>query len=283
MTFHFTLSRRRFLQTSSLAAGASLTLPTLAYAAEDTKSLPPAIAALNTMRAEATPITAEERSRRQEKARQLMRENSLSAVLLPQGTSLTYFTGIRWGNSERLTAVVIPKVGNPYIVTPAFEEDRTREQLAGGPVEHTDVAIWQEDESPFERLATGLKERGIATGRVGIEETSKFVFADSISGAAPALKVVSATPIVHPIAVLEIRSSSGSWTFADHDNALKPSAIDSPSAMTPRRSGTFDQRWAHDGASCTSVWMSPSGVRTDTAHVRSPRIMTPSTTACPPM
>ena len=63
-------------------------------------------------------------------------------------------------------------------------------------MEHTDVAIWQEDESPFERVATGLKERGIATGRIGIEETSKFVFADSISGAAPALNVVSATPIV---------------------------------------------------------------------------------------
>jgi Xaa-Pro dipeptidase len=109
---------------------------------------------------------------------------------------LNYFTGIRWGNSERLTAVVIPKVGNPYIVTPAFEEDRTREQLAGGPVEHTDVAIWQEDESPFERVATGLKERGIVSGRIGIEETSKFVFADSIAGAAPALKLVSASPIV---------------------------------------------------------------------------------------
>src|SRR6185369_16446680 len=38
--------------------------------------------------------------------------------------------------------------------------------------------------------------RGIASGRIGIEETSKFVFADSIAGAAPAMKIVSATPIV---------------------------------------------------------------------------------------
>src|SRR5207253_2500672 len=106
-----------------------------------------------------------------------------------------YFTGIRWGNSERLTAVIIPKVGNPYIVTPAFEEDRTREQLTGGPMEHTDVAIWQEDESPFERVAQGLKDRGIATGRLGVEETAKFVFADSIASVAPALHVTSATPV----------------------------------------------------------------------------------------
>jgi Xaa-Pro dipeptidase len=157
--------------------------------------VPPSIAALTSMRSLAKPITAEERRARIERAKKMMGDQKLDAIILAGGTSLNYFTGIRWGNSERLTAVVIPKVGNPYIVTPAFEEDRTREQLAGGPIEHTDVAIWQEDESPFERVATGLKERGIATGRIGIEETSKFVFADSIASAAPALHVASASPV----------------------------------------------------------------------------------------
>ncbi|PYR25546.1 MAG: aminopeptidase P family protein, partial [Acidobacteria bacterium] len=64
-----------------------------------------------------------------------------------------------------------------------------------GPMLHTDVATWQEDDSPFERVAQGLKDRGLVTGRIGIEETMKFVFADSIASAAPALKVTSATPI----------------------------------------------------------------------------------------
>ena len=98
-----------------------------------------------------------------------------------------------------------------------------------------------------------------------------------------AVKNASATPMVQPIALLEICSSSGIWRFADHDSALKPSAIDSPSDMTPRTSGIFDQRSAQAGASWTSISMSPSGVRTATAHVCSPRIMTPSTTAWPPM
>ena len=124
-----------------------------------------------------------------------MGEQKIDAIILAGGTSLNYFTGIRWGNSERLFAVVIPKVGNPYIVTPAFEEDRTREQLVAGPMEHTDVSVYQEDESPFEKVAQGLKDRGIATGRIGVEETTKFVFADSVGGAAPALNVTSATPI----------------------------------------------------------------------------------------
>ena len=56
-----------------------------------------------------------------------------------------------------------------------------------------------------------------------------------------AVKNVSATPIVQPIAFEEICSSSGIWRLADHVSALKPSAIDSARAMTPRTSGIFDQ------------------------------------------
>jgi Xaa-Pro dipeptidase len=191
-------SRRSFLWTTGAAAGLSVTR----LAAQRARGgevpagpLPPSIAALSSMRNRAKPITADERRARIERARKIMGEQKIDAIILAGGTSLNYFTGIRWGNSERLTAVIIPKIGNPYIVTPAFEEDRTREQLSGGPMEHTDVAIWQEDESPFDRVAQGLKDRGIATGRLGVEETAKFVFADSIAAAAPGLHVTSATPV----------------------------------------------------------------------------------------
>jgi len=193
------LTRRSFLWTTGAAAGLSVTRLSAQRARgggdQPSKPLPPSIAALSSLRSRATPITAAERRARIERAKKIMGEQKIDAIILAGGTSLNYFTGIRWGNSERLTAVIIPKVGNPFIVTPAFEEDRTREQLAGGPVEHTDVAIWQEDESPFDRVAQGLKDRGIATGRLGVEETAKFVFADSIAGAAPGLHVTSATPV----------------------------------------------------------------------------------------
>ena len=148
------------------------------------------------MRDQATPITADERRARIERARALMKDAQLSAVLIPGGTSLTYFTGARWGNSERLMAVVIPANATPFVVIPAFEEERVREQLRGGPLESAELRTWQEDESPFARLSQALRDRGMSTGRLGIEETTKFVFADSLAAAAPALKVVSATPVV---------------------------------------------------------------------------------------
>jgi Xaa-Pro dipeptidase len=190
------MNRRAFLSMTAAVAG----LPVVRLSAQrgrgaEAGPLPPSITALTSMRDRAKPITAEERRARVEKARRLMAEHDIDAVILTGGTSLNYFTGIRWGSSERLFAAVIPKTGAPYVVTPAFEEDRTREQIVAGPLEHSDTATWQEDENPFDRVAQGLKDRGITTGRIAVEETTKFVFADGIGSAAPAMHVTSATPI----------------------------------------------------------------------------------------
>jgi len=194
------VSRRRFLTTTSLAAGVGVSLPALAQASETDQSAPPAIAALSTRRAEAQPITVAERAARQEKARQLMRENGLSAILLAQGTSLSYFTGIRWEGGERLFAMLLPAKGEAFYVAPAFEEGRAREQIARAPDGNTpgsniDIRVWQEDESPYERVAQGLTDRGLATSTIGLEETVKFVFSDSLKKAAPSATFTSATPV----------------------------------------------------------------------------------------
>jgi Xaa-Pro dipeptidase len=190
------LSRRHFLQTGSLAATAGVALPALAHAAEDDKSLPPAIAALRSLRQQATPITVIERTERQEKARLLMQSNNLSAIFLSQGTSLAYFTGIRWEGGERLFAMVLPAKGDAFYVAPAFEEDRAREQIAQAPVANKiDLRVWQEDESPYARVAQGLADRHIAGGNIGVEETAKFLFSDNLRKAAPSATFTSATPV----------------------------------------------------------------------------------------
>src|SRR5580698_3483237 len=182
------------------------------------QAIPPdsAIAQLKSRRAEASPITVEERKARLERARVLMRENKIDAMVLTGGTSLEYFGAIRWGLSERLFTMVVPSKGEPYFVSPAFEEDRSREQIALGPGgKDPRVLIWQEDESPYARVAAGMRERGISGGNIGVEETVKFVFADGIGKALPVMKVVSATPVTagcrmikspHEIALMRLAS-----------------------------------------------------------------------------
>ncbi len=192
------ITRRGFLWAST-AAGMFVRVP---RAGAQRRSgaprgpLPPSIAALSSMRAQARPITSDERRGRIERARRLMADNGAGAVVLTGGTSLAYFAGMRWGGGERLFACVLPARGEPFFVCPAFEEERAREQISRGPFGGAaDVRTWQEHESPYALVAAGLRDRGTAAGRVGVEETTKFVFSDGIARAAPALEVVSATPV----------------------------------------------------------------------------------------
>lgn len=157
---------------------------------------PQLIRSLQSRRTEARPITPEERRARVDRAQQLMREQKLNAICIAGGTTLEYFAGVRWGSSERLFIFVIPARGEPFYVAPYFEEDRAREQIdraTGNQRAH--VFTWQEDESPYALVASSLKERGLLTGNIGIEETVKFVFADGIAKAAPTVTIASATPV----------------------------------------------------------------------------------------
>src|ERR1700691_71392 len=115
------LTRRSFARSATLLGGAAVISPVSGLAQEEAPSggpLPPAIAALKNRHSEAKPITLAERKDRLERARELMAENKLDAICLIGGTSLMYFTGVRWGNSERLFAFVLPKKGHPFYVTP---------------------------------------------------------------------------------------------------------------------------------------------------------------------
>jgi len=190
------ISRRDFLGTSSAAAaGAALATPDALLAAPPTQEMPPSIARLGSWADRARPITSEERAARIEQAKRLMRANDIDALFLTGSTSMVYFTNIRWGGGERLFTVVVPVRGDAFVVCPAFEEDRAREQLALGPLGGTEVRTWEEHESPYQRVAEGLRDRGIATGRIGAEETVQFRFSDGVAHAAPGLEVVSGTPI----------------------------------------------------------------------------------------
>lgn len=138
-----------------------------------------------------SPITDAERESRIEKARRLMVASKIDAVILEPGSSMTYFTGTRWGRSERTFALIMPVRGELAYVAPAFEEGRAREVIRFS----KDLRVWQEDESPYARIVDVLRDRGIRSGRIGFEETVRFFIFDGIRKAAPAYECVSADPV----------------------------------------------------------------------------------------
>jgi Xaa-Pro dipeptidase len=141
--------------------------------------------------ANAEPITAGERRRRIGRAQALMREHKIDAILLEAGSALVYFTGVRWWRSERFTGAVIPRKGEVAIITPYFEEPSIRESLVVG----SDVRTWHENENPFERVAQALRDRGVESGRIGIEETVRYFIAEGVARAAPDCEIVPADPV----------------------------------------------------------------------------------------
>ena len=182
-------SRRSFLR----ASAASAAICSLPQERQASPALPPQFSALKPLGDRIHPITSDEFRARLAHAQEIMSQLNpkFEALILGPGTSLYYFTGIHWGLSERLLALVVPRTGEPILISPAFEEGRAREQLHF-PME---VRVWQEDESPTKLIATSLADRSIRSGRIGIEETLPFTFYDHLRAVAPAYEYVSADPV----------------------------------------------------------------------------------------
>jgi Xaa-Pro dipeptidase len=195
-----TVSRRGFLG-SGAAAAALGAIDGVRRADAQTHpapaELPPAIAALPVLSGQSRPFTNAERLARIERARELMAAAKIDAIVLANSSaSSVYFADIRLNGGERLWALVMPAKARPFVVCPAFEEGRAREILEAGPFgKDADVITWQEDESPFAALGKGLKDRGLTTGTIGLDENMKFVFSEGIRAANPHMAVVSASPV----------------------------------------------------------------------------------------
>ncbi|KQU62446.1 peptidase [Sphingomonas sp. Leaf339] len=183
---------RRTLLTAA-AAVPLLSLGGILRAAE------PDLSALSDITTGARAIDAVERAGRLSRAQSLMKANGIGAVVIEPGSSMIYFTGVRWSRSERPTLAVLPLEGKPLIVTPFFEEPSVRQTLAV-PAE---VRVWQEDQNAMTIAADWLRERGLARSPVGIEETLRYFIAAGLRASLPDAAQVSANPVVRGCRMLK--------------------------------------------------------------------------------
>ena len=178
------ISRRAFINSTTVAA-AAVAAGSLEARAQDP------IRALKPYPGKAVPISDDERRARIEKARRLMTEQGIGALVMEPGTTMNYFVNVRWGLSERPFLLVIPARGELAYVSPGFEEARAREITKFT----DDVRVWQEDEDWGAVVASILKDRGVATGKVALEERLRFFIADGLRTASPSAQFVLGTPV----------------------------------------------------------------------------------------
>jgi Xaa-Pro dipeptidase len=186
------ITRREFAAAlTGVAGAATLRRGDLRSPPTDPCHLPAPIQALTSKIDGIAPITDEERRARIAKAQKLMAAQGIGAIVIEPGTTMHYYSAVDWHPSERTFAMVIPATGAPAWVCPAFEEARARELIRFG----DDIRVWQEDESPFARIAGILKDRGAASEKVGVEEEVRFFVMDGLRHAVASADLVSATPV----------------------------------------------------------------------------------------
>ncbi len=184
-------NRRAFMGMAAAGAGLAAFRPTDLIAQ-------PRVPELRSMTVGVQPIAPEEHRARIARAQALMRRQGLAALLIEPGASMIYFTGVRWGRSERLTAAIIPREGEVAIVTPHFEEPSVRESLKVP----GEVRIWHEHEDPARTVAGFLRDRRLA-GPVGVEETVRFFVVDGLRRAMPRVDIRNGAPVVRAIRMIK--------------------------------------------------------------------------------
>lgn len=195
------MKRRTFINLSVVTAGTGAVIglnacSTQTSAKEDPGKL---LDNLQPMAKDVQPITLEERQARIKKARQLLTENKMQALILDAGTAMVYYTGIRWGRSERTMVAVIPAVGEVFYICPGFEENRLRELIKIG----KEVYAWQEDESPYQLIIQSLQSKGVNAGVLAVEESIRFFIMDGIRKLAPQFSFVSGDPVTIPCRLIK--------------------------------------------------------------------------------
>ncbi|WP_158771213.1 Xaa-Pro peptidase family protein [Paraglaciecola sp. L1A13] len=182
-------NRRDFLKASGVITLASSSATVLASNSEPSLRISASkLANLQSITTGVKKITSAERKARRDKLRLGMKKQGHAAVLIEAGSTLEYFTGVKWWISERITAAVIPADGNLMFITPAFEESRLRELLDMP----ADILTWEEDEDPFQLIASWFKSQKISELTLGLDESVRHFVAHQLATMSPKLSITSA-------------------------------------------------------------------------------------------
>lgn len=125
-----------------------------------------------------TPIGVPERQARIAALQARMRAAGVKAVWLDASSSLTYFTGLKIGLSERMHGALIPSEGAPIYVSPVFEEPKlqTLLQLPG------DLLLWEEHEAPGPMVVARAQGLNAPGESLALDPATPFLFAGTMMG-----------------------------------------------------------------------------------------------------
>ncbi len=105
-----------------------------------------------------------------------MLRDGVKAVWLDASSSLTYYTGLRLGLSERIHGALVPASGAMLYVSPQFEAPKLRSllRMAG------EIAVWEEHEDPYALIAAQVAAFAAPGAGLALDPATPFVFASAL-------------------------------------------------------------------------------------------------------
>ena len=132
------------------------------------------------------PIAAAEYAARIARARALTDAAGASALLVHTGASLRYFTGVPWGATERMVALLLPVTSEPVMICPRFERGSLEADLAIA----ADLRLWEEEEDPVALVADAAR----SAGTIAVDPLMPFAWAERLRGTGATL--IDGAPII---------------------------------------------------------------------------------------
>ncbi len=120
-----------------------------------------------------------------------MLRDGVKAVWLDASSSLTYYTGLRLGLSERIHGALVPASGALIYVSPQFEVPKLRTLLR---IEG-DVVAWEEHQDPYMLIAAELVAAAAPGTGLALDPATPFVFASALM-ARVSDAILSAQPMI---------------------------------------------------------------------------------------
>jgi Xaa-Pro aminopeptidase len=128
-------------------------------------------------------------------ARQVAAETGVDLLVVTPGSDLRYLCGYSAHAMERLTALAVPRRGEPFLVVPRLEAPMVDASPAGGL--GLEVLAWDETDDPFALLGrTATARLGVAPARVAVGDRTWALHALGVAGALPGAALELASPVV---------------------------------------------------------------------------------------
>jgi Xaa-Pro aminopeptidase len=128
-------------------------------------------------------------------ARDIAAEAGIDLLVLTPGSDLRYLSGYSAHAMERLTALAVPRRGEPFLVVPRLEAPMVDASPAGGL--GLELLAWDETDDPFALLArTATARLGSAPTRVAVGARSWAEHALGVQRALPGSALEIASPVV---------------------------------------------------------------------------------------